>query len=621
MKNARRRTTADRVRYGFDNTIARGTLPLFGWLLVAMLVVLVVAALVLTALRADLGDEEDLGFVESFWQSMTRMLDPGTFTGDAGWPVRLVTLLVTLAGIVLATILISLVITAVERKLEDLRRGRSLVVEDDHTLILGWSPRVATVVAEIVAADESRDRSAIVILAPLERREMEEQLAARLAGTGRTRLVCRSGDPANVAQLQNVGIDTARSVVVLGDVEEADGDAQVVKATLAVVSAAGGRRVPIVAEVADAEIARALRDAGEGQILTVRAPDVIARVTAQACRRPGLSAVWADLLDFGGDEIYFHPAGALVGHPFGDALLAFEEAAVLGHRSRAGVVTLVPPLDLRFAEGDEVVVLAEDDDTIVFTGLRSPRAVPSPGAALPPRPERILVVGWNHMGPTILRELDRYVPEGSSIALCADANHVQPDDLRVEGLSRLALEVLPAEEAELDRLDDHVRGHDYDLVLVLGYRGGLSPAEADARTLLSLLLLRRASGHEARIVTELLDSDDVDLAVATGGDDYVVSDALSGFLMAQLSENRELDQVFTALFEGGEVALDLVSAEAYGFTGAEVPFATAVAAAAAQGEVVLGYRLVADTGVELNPPKSATVRLGPDDELVVIRRR
>ncbi|HMQ29728.1 MAG TPA: SH3 domain-containing protein, partial [Chloroflexaceae bacterium] len=40
------------------------------------------------------------------------------------------------------------------------------------------------------------------------------------------------------------------------------------------------------------------------QVLGARDPEIIARVTAQACRQPGLSAVWQDLLDFAGDEIY-----------------------------------------------------------------------------------------------------------------------------------------------------------------------------------------------------------------------------------------------------------------------------------------------------------------------------
>ena len=50
--------------------------------------------------------------------------------------------------------------------------------------------------------------------------------------------------------------------------------------------------------------------------------EIIARVTAQASRQPGLAAVVLDLLDFDGDEIYFQEVPQLVGRTFADAVLA-----------------------------------------------------------------------------------------------------------------------------------------------------------------------------------------------------------------------------------------------------------------------------------------------------------
>ena len=47
-------------------------------------------------------------------------------------------------------------------------------------------------------------------------------------------------------------------------------------------------------------------------------------------------------------------------------------------------------------------------------------------------------------------------------------------------------------------------------------------SETDARTLLTLLLVQQAAPGPLRVVTELLDSADIELAVASGGDDYVV---------------------------------------------------------------------------------------------------
>src|SRR5690606_35802478 len=154
-------------------------------------------------------------------------------------------------------------------------------------------------------------------------------------------------------------------------------------------------------------------------------------------------------------------------------------------------------------------------------------------------------------------------------------------------LERLQMTTLPPDRANLDCLADQVLERDYDVVLILGYRSLGSAAAADARTLLTLLLVQQAAKGPLRVVTELMDSADIELAVASGGDDYVVSDALSGYLMSQLAENPELNEVFDGLFEGADVVLRLVPAAHYGLDAST--FGDLVTAAQDHGEVALGY--------------------------------
>ena len=61
--------------------------------------------------------------------------------------------------------------------------------------------------------------------------------------------------------------------------------------------------------------------------------ELIGRIAAQTCRQPGLSVVYMDLLDFGGDEIYFATVPELAGQAFGDALHAFRESTPDRHRA------------------------------------------------------------------------------------------------------------------------------------------------------------------------------------------------------------------------------------------------------------------------------------------------
>ena len=91
----------------------------------------------------------------------------------------------------------------------------------------------------------------------------------------------------------------------------------------------------MVAEVDDADNARTLRTVTDGRVLTVSSDDVVAEVTAQACLQSGLAAVFPDLLDFDGDEIYFdRRRPARRPHLRARRQLAFEASSLIGRLTR-----------------------------------------------------------------------------------------------------------------------------------------------------------------------------------------------------------------------------------------------------------------------------------------------
>jgi hypothetical protein len=96
----------------------------------------------------------------------------------------------------------------------------------------------------------------------------------------------------------------------------------------------------------------------------------------------------------------------------------------------------------------------------------------------------------------------------------------------------------------------------------------------------------------------------------------VVSDQLSSLMIAQLTERPELNHVLGELFGAAGASISLRPADLYVDAG-PVPYATVAAAARAQSQVALGYRL-AGGQVVLNPPKPATVTLSADDQVVVL---
>ena len=165
-------STGERLRYEFDKSMAAGPIALIGWLAVASFVIILIAAAFLALTRIAPEGGEPLGFVEGFWASLMRTMDAGALGGDVGWPFRLVMLLVTIAGIFVFSALIGVLGAGVDAKLEELRKGRSRVLESNHTVILNWSPSIFDIISELVIANASVRRPRIVIMADKDKVEM-----------------------------------------------------------------------------------------------------------------------------------------------------------------------------------------------------------------------------------------------------------------------------------------------------------------------------------------------------------------------------------------------------------------------------------------------------------------
>ncbi|MGH8908874.1 MAG: CASTOR/POLLUX-related putative ion channel [Egibacteraceae bacterium] len=561
--------------------MARGPLALIGWLGLLALAIVLIAAAVGHLLLGGVGG----GVGEDFWKSVVLVLDSSAFGGEAAWPARLVALVVTLLGLFIGGCLIGLIATALEQRIQDLRKGRSAVLETGHTLILGWSARLPVIVQELVVANESLARSSVVMLAPRDVGDMDEELRDRVGDTKSTRIVCRSGNPAHPADLRLANIAAARSVIVLaGD----GGDAEVVKTILGVKTLDPDfSRANVIAELIHPEHAQTLRVITDGAVGTVNSDDVIAQVTAQACHQSGLSVVFRDLLDFRGDECYFAEAPELIGRTYAEALLAFDASSVIGRATAGGDVQLNPPPDAVFAPGDRVIVVSEDDDTVAFTGLRDVDAPEpaSPGSGAQ-APIRVLIVGWSGFGPKVVAELDEFLAPGSVIEVCVDAALADPSTL--DGIepvnARLRVSTTsggPEQPLSLGEVEP------FDQVIVLGYREGMTIDEADSRTLLSLLTLRKVWPRQVQIIAQLLDQANVELAATTGVDDFIVSDALASLMLAQLSERAELQAVFDDLFDPDGAVVELRAAHSF-VPDHPVRYEQIVAAGAAQAVSMLG---------------------------------
>jgi ion channel POLLUX/CASTOR len=625
-------TLVERLRYAFDNYMSRGTVALIGGLGVASLGVILLVALVVVILGVRPGDTgEPLGLVEAAWLSLMRTLDSGTMGGDEGWRFRVAMLVVTLAGIFVISTLIGVLTTGIDSRLDALRKGRSKVIESGHTIILGWSPQVFQIVSELVLANRNTRDSCIVILGPVDKVEMEDAIRARIRQPGRTRIVCRSGEPTEPTDLSMVSLDTCKSIILLAPAGEHP-DSGVIKSILAITNNPARRAEPfhIVAEMQEARNVAVARMVGRDEVELLLAGDLIARIVAQTCRQSGLSLVYIELMDFDGDEIYFQQEPRLTGKTFGDALLAYDDSAVIGIHPAGALPQLNPRMDTVIGPQDRIIAVSADDDTVRLSGAEPQinRSAIRTGAGVNPGPERTLILGWNKRGSQIVRELDHYVAPGSEVRIVAEHPDVDAQLAEHTGGFKNLTTVFQAADTTDRRVLDGLHIERYNHIILLCYTERMDAQQADSQTLVTLLHLRDIAdqhGHDASIVSEMLDVRNRELAEVARADDFIVSDRLVSLMLSAVSENKDLAPVFADIFDADGSEPYLRPAEDYVQLGVPLTFYTVVESARQRGEVAFGYRLKADSrdaaksfGVRVNPKKSALVSFSAGDRIVVL---
>lgn len=603
-------------------------------LLLGLLSVLIVmiAGAVLWGFSVRPEGEEAIGFIEGVWISLMRTLDPGTMGGDAGWGFRIVAFAVTIGGIFIISTLIGVLSTGIQDKLDSLRKGRSVVIETNHTLILGWSSKIFTIISELVIANENQKKPRIVILADMDKVEMEDEIRDKISSLKNTKVICRSGKPNDLYDLEIANPRASKSIIILSP-EEENPDPQTIKTILAITNNPGRRQEPyhIVAEIRDEKNLEVARMVGKEEVELILSDDIIARIMVQTSRQSGLSVVYTELMDFDGDEMYFNEEPLLYGKTFAESLFVYRDSSVVGIQYADGTCKVNPPMDYVIQKGDKVIAITEDDDILIVNANNSYTVDESAVVDITRKenvPEKILLLGWNNRAETIICEMDNYLAPGSVMDVVSGYDYCEQLVLGAkEKVHNVKISFRHADTTSREVIES-LNITDYDSIQVLCYTEEMDIQEADAQTLITLLHLRRIcdeTGKDVKIVSEMLDIRNRDLAVVTKANDFIVSDKLISLLMSQGSENKYLMNVFNDLFDADGSEIHLKPVSDYIVSGKPVNFYTVVESARRKGEVAIGYLIEADAhnpdrqyGITVNPDKYESVAFCNDDKLIVI---
>ncbi|MEL7335330.1 MAG: hypothetical protein AAFN70_03900, partial [Planctomycetota bacterium] len=523
--------------------------------------------------------------------------------------------------------------------------GHSRVIEEGHTLILGWNERVVEILRELIIANESERDACVVILSSVDKEEMDDYLALHLRNTKTTRIVTRSGSESSLVNLEIASVSTSKSVIILAACnasatadEKSVSDSIAIKSVLAVIASRPTEvQLSIVVELFMERNRRVVDGISPNEITTIDGNEVLAKILVQTSRSAGLSLVYAEIMSFDGCEMYFHH-DKWSGISWRDFGFHFPDGVPMGIRRPDGNVVLRPPLDEPVSEDDEILILAEDDSTIHFQSKPVVNAPQPPAVAgsVEPRIERELIIGWTEKCETILREYAEYTLDGSSVDIIlrekdeSVTQRIQEIDAELPGLDIGVVHHDPLDANELRQCEPF----NYNNIIILSQSDSdESDAErTDSETIIILLLLRNIfeeypeQAKGTKLITEVLDSENQPLVARTGVNDFIISNQVVSCLLAQVSEDRDIALVYDDLFQedGSEIYLKPMHLY-YEHFPVIAPFGELMRAAHNRDEICLGLKIKSlerdgeqNYGVKLIPEKNVEYTLGPDDCLVVL---
>ncbi|XP_021285657.1 ion channel DMI1-like [Herrania umbratica] len=601
----------------------------------------------------------DGSLAEALWLSWTFVADSGNHADSVGTSPRIVSVSISSGGMLIFAMMLGLVSDAISEKVDSLRKGKSEVIEKNHILILGWSDKLGSLLKQLAIANKSVGGGVVVVLAERDKEEMEMDIAKLEFDFMGTSVICRSGSPLISADLKKVSVSKARAIIVLASDENADqSDARALRVVLTLTGIREGLRGHVVVEMSDLDNEPLVKLVGGDLIETVVAHDVIGRLMIQCALQPGLALIWEDILGFENDEFYIKRWPQLDGMQFEDVLISFPDAIPCGVKVAAdgGKIILNPDDNYVLKEGDEVLVIAEDDDTYAPAPIPEVRRVDFPKVPeLPKYPEKILFCGWRRDIDDMIMVLEAFLAPGSELWMFNEVPEKERErklidgGLDISGLANIKL-VHHEGNAVIRRHLESLPLETFDSILILADESlEDSVVHSDSRSLATLLLIRdiqskrlpykdtkptslrlagfshsswilemQQASDKSIIISEILDSRTRNLVSVSRISDYVLSNELVSMALAMVAEDKQINRVLEELFaeEGNEMCIK--PAEFYLFDQEELCFYDIMIRGRQRQEIVIGYRLANNEPAIINPPKKSESRKWSLDDVFVV---
>jgi len=574
---------------------------------------------------------------------------------------RLLAIMVTVAGLIILSLLLGIVAESFASFMADIRMGHNKVIEGGHVVILGLTDCTRCLIEELATARESEGGAIIVLLAAAPKAEVEDMLASAALDLKNSRVIVRSGSPCVLRDLQKVGADTASQVVVLADtsVSREESDAKTVRTLLALKSCDWPSHGVITVQCcveANEELLKGIYNEEKVEVLVVG--DIVAKLMVQSSRQHGLAGVFGMMLGFEGDEFYSEEWEQVAGLTFREAMFRFPNAVAMGVFTSENECRLMPGWDYVVEEGEKIIVLAEDNDTYQaenepyfdYQGFMETNTKQlsgdHAGHKRSSQASKVLIIGWNAKIGTLLDSLEKELALGSHVLIYAaesiSARMHEIYDLEQQrpsgAFKNFTMKHMETTKSTLTSKKEleHCNHFDFDSIFILAdveLEGKAGADEKSVAVLVQLQHMNKSALHLMKkkfdpVVEMCEDSTKEHLAIC-GFTNLIHTNSLISQALAAVTEDRKVNQICSELMSQKDVMFEIHALEDYLAPEETLPDYVSFGEVAMMVGLVCPAVLVgwSDTNDEnqiewfLNPKdKVRSRKWSKEDRVVVIRR-
>ena len=540
-----------RFNYWLDKEMAKGTISIIKLLSFSVISVVVFVSVLIVLFK--LKDT----FFSAFWDSFATIINawmPSSEDGEVGYII--LNTLTAIIGLLFTSILIGVISSGIEERIDALRKGNSYVLEEGHTVILGYNQGEHGLLKQLIMA--SGKRKLVIVNSMNDNRRVKAILAV---------------------------------MILLKDYPDC--------------------KVRMVACVSNERYLLPRKKILDKNITMLKTDEIMAKVIAHTATEPGLSIAFKELMNFEENEFYFEKDPRFVGISVLVAAKMIDKAVLVG-LVRNGKTILNPDRDIVIEKEDELILFEQEKGSYELHMFEQkdvedrlpPKKVEDPKG-------KVAVFGVNVLLDTILKELPEDVEE---IHIYSD----QPEAIEMaeEYKERKIRVIKRYKEGRLEKIVE-----EYSHIIILADRNS-EREDADMNSILLLLKLldiKERKDYDYNLVVELNMENAYNISPKNQSVDYIVNSNISSLILAQISENPGLEQVFDELLtnKGNELYsrpiknFNLHDGHDYSFVGLKE-------IALSYGYTLLG--VMHQNQLQMNPGLDERILFDREDRLIVLGR-